>query len=627
MSNQRDHPLPRSRPDGDGVRRLIAIARPAAALVALIVGIMAPAWALMALIVAGTPVVWRTVVGALRGHFAADLVASMAIVGAAALNEPIAGLVVVLMQTGGEALEHWAEGRASAAVRALEEAAPRTAHRIVNEAVADAVDVPVNEVQVGDLLLVRPGELVPCDAVVVSGTTHVDTSRITGEPAPRRVSPGDALRSGFANGMNPLTIRAIARAEESQYARIVQLVRTAQASKAPVQRMADRYAVWFTPLTIVVCLVTWFVSKDPVRVLAVLVVATPCPLILAAPIAVIGGLNRLARRHVIVRDGTALETLSLVDLAVFDKTGTLTLGRPAVSELLVAEGWDRDEVLALASSVEQGSGHLLAATLVEFAKSNSVSLLAASAVVESAGAGVAGRVGGRRVMVGSRSFVAGEIGEERTAPADALAPGDGLQAIVAVECEVAGVVIYADRVRAEARDALSQLAELGLERSIVLSGDRGEAVAAFAREAGVTEARGDLLPEGKVSAISELMATGHRVVMIGDGTNDAPALSAANVGIAMGSGGGGIATEAADVVLLRDDLRGVPQSISIARRTMRITRQSIWAGVGMSGVAMLFAAMGYITPVIGALIQEGIDLAVILNALRASRAPRGVTPP
>lgn len=597
------------------------------ALFALVVGIAARDLALPALIVAGTPVVWRTVVGALRGQFAADLVASMAIVGAAVLNEPIAGLVVVLMQTGGEALEHWAEGRASAAVRALEEAAPRTAHRLVDADSAEVEDIPVNDVAVGDLLLVRPGELVPCDSVVVTGSTQVDTSRITGEPTPRRVDAGHDLRSGFANGMNPLVVRTTARAEESQYARIVQLVRTAQESKAPVQRMADRYAVWFTPLTIAVCVMTWLVSRDPVRVLAVLVVATPCPLILAAPIAVIGGLNRLAQRYVIVRNGTALESLALVDLAVFDKTGTLTLGRPSVSDLILLDGRDPTDVATAAASVEHGSGHLLATTLVEFARSRGVPLIVPTDVVESAGAGVEGLVDGRRVMVGSRSFIAGKLGELRTSVADDLAPGDGLQALVAIDDEVAGVVVYADRVRDETPEALVQLDRLGLGRSIVLSGDRENAVAAFAREAGIAEARGDLLPEGKVAAVRELMAAGNRVVMVGDGTNDAPALSAADVGIAMGSGGGGIATEAADVVLLRDDLRGVPQAISIARRTMRITRQSIWAGIGMSGIAMLFAAAGYITPVLGALIQEAIDLAVIMNALRASRVPRGAESP
>ena len=608
-------------------KRLLAVTLPLMALAALIVGIVARDLALPALIVAGAPVVWRTAVGVLRGQFAADLVASMAIIGAAVLNEPIAGLVVVLMQTGGEALEHWAEGRASAAVRALEEAAPRTAHRLVSAATAEVEDVPVNDVRVGDLLLVRPGEVIPCDSIVVRGTTQVDTSRITGEPTPRRVAPGDALRSGFANGMNPLVVKATALAEESQYARIVQLVRTAQESKAPVQRMADRYAVWFTPLTVAVCIITWLASGDAIRVLAVLVVATPCPLILAAPIGVIGGLNRLAQRFVIVRNGSALEMLALVDLAVFDKTGTLTLGRPSVSELIVAEGHDERVVTAAAASVEQASGHLLATTLVQYARDRHVPLVAPNDVVESAGAGIEGWVHGRHVMVGSRSYIVERLGEGHAAFADSMAPGDGLQALVAMDGEVVGIVVYADRVRNETPEALAQLARLGLGRSMVLSGDRPEAVAAFAREAGVAEARGDLLPEGKVVAVKELMAEGNRIVMVGDGTNDAPALTVADVGIAMGSGGGGIATEAADVVLLRDDLRGVPQAISVARRTMRITRQSIWAGIGMSGVAMLFAAMGYITPIVGALIQEGIDLAVILNALRTSAGRRGQATP
>src|SRR5690606_6047608 len=325
-----------------------------------------------------------------------------------------------------------------------------------------------------------------------------------------------------------------ARAAESQYARIVQLVRTAQASKAPIQRMADRYAVWFTPLTILVCIATWYFSRDPVRVLAVLVVATPCPLILAAPIAVIGGINRLARRQVIVRHGSALEQLAAVDAAVFDKTGTLTLGRPRVSIVRAADGWTADGVLALAGAVEIGSGHQLAASLVEHALASGITLPPAEDIVEESGRGVKGRVDGRVIYVGSRGYVEDRMGGPATVAAvDSLSGNDGLEAVVGVDDEVAGVVEFADAARAHAGDAVDALRALGIERTMVLSGDRLAVVSALAASVGVTEVRGDLLPEDKVNAVGELMKEGYRVLMVGDGTNDAPALSAATVGIAV----------------------------------------------------------------------------------------------
>ncbi len=319
----------------------------------------------LGLVATGLPIVLRTARGVVAGRFAADVVAALSIGTALILSQPFAGLVIVLMQSGGEALERYAAGRASAAVRALEEAAPRWAHRITERGVEE---VPAESIAVGDMLLVRPGDLVPCNAVVVEGRSHVDTSRLTGEPMPVRTESGVRLLSGSANGEGPLTVRTTAISRESQYARIVDLVRSAQASKAPLQRLADRYAVWFTPLTLVVCAIAYLVSGDPVRVLAVLVVATPCPLILAAPVAIIGGINRAARRQIIVRHGGALEQLAGVTVAVFDKTGTLTIGQPRVRRIVPAAGCDAASVLRSAAAVEHGSGHLLARTVGEAAR-------------------------------------------------------------------------------------------------------------------------------------------------------------------------------------------------------------------------------------------------------------------
>ncbi len=575
------------------------------------------------LVLLGAPVVWRTLTGAMRGQFAADLVASLAIVAAVILNDPLPGLIVVLMQTGGESLDAYAGRRASDAVRALEEAAPRRARRIDGDRVTD---ITVEEILVDDTLLVRPGELVPCDAEVVQGRSHVDTSPLTGEPMPHLAEAGTLLLSGSINGESPLTVRAMRPASESQYARIVQLVRSAQESKSPAQRLADRYAVWFTPITLVVCAIAYLLSGDATRVLAVLVVATPCPLILATPVAVIGGINRAARRLIVLRTGTALEQVGEIDTIIFDKTGTVTLGTPHVSNVCVLGEFDEPELLRLAGAVEHGSGHLLARSLVEHAQSVGLALPPASQVHEAPGQGVRGMVDGRMVHVGALTWLGREAGVSATAYDACVGRKAELRAFIAVDGEPAGVVSYADRTRDGMPQLISELRELGVRRIMLLSGDDPRNVAATAAELGISEAEGALLPEDKAATVKSLVDGGAKVAMVGDGTNDAPALAAATVGIAMAGHGGGITAEAADVVLLVDDPRQVADLIHISRRTLRIARESIWVGLGLSGGAMIFAAAGLIPPVMGALLQEVIDVAVIVNALRASSdgRPRNV---
>ncbi len=559
--------------------------------------------------------VWTTARGVLAGRFAADLVATLAIIGAAALGQPMPGLVVVLMQTGGEALERYAEGRASSAVRELEAAAPRQAHRL--DSAGRTVDVPASAVRPGDLLLVRPGELIPADGVVEAGRSDVNAARLTGEPMPVPAAPGTALLSGAINGEGPLTLRATALAAESEYARIVELVRSAQASKAPLQRAADRYAVWFTPVTLAVCAVAWLASGDPSRVLAVLVVATPCPLILAAPVAIVGGINRAARRSIIFRHGPALEQIGAATVVVFDKTGTMTVGRPEVATVLPAAPFDGRELLRLAGAVEHGSGHLLARTL-HAAAARAGPLPVASALIEAAGAGVTGTVEGHEVTVGGWSYVTGRQ-PGAAATLGALRPRPhGLRAYVTVDGAAAGIVEYADAIRPGAAELVTELHQAGVRRVLLLSGDAPENVAHVAGLVGIDEARGGLLPQDKATIVAELVKAGETVVMVGDGVNDAPALTAATVGVALPSGGGGIAAEAADAVLLLDDPRRLLDAVAISRRTLRIAKQSMTLGLALSGAAMIVAAAGYIAPAIGALLQEVIDIAAILNALRAS---------
>jgi heavy metal translocating P-type ATPase len=435
-------------------------------------------------------------------------------------------------------------------------------------------------------------------------------------------APGTRLLSGSINLDGPLTLRALAPSRESQYARIVELVRTAQGSKAPLQRLADRYAVWFTPFTLLACLATWLASGDPVRVLAVLVVATPCPLILATPVAIVSGINRAARTGIIFRHGSALEQLAAVSVAVFDKTGTLTLGRPRVAGVRPARGFTEHELLRLASGVEHGSGHLLARTLVDHAMAAGVDVPSARDVVEAPGEGVAGEVDGVAVAVGGWSYIVRGHPDAEPALQDVLgaAPGAGLRAYVAVDGRAAGVIEYADQVRPSAAELPQRLRRLGIHRVILLSGDDPANAAAVGREVDVDEVHGGLLPGEKVEFVQRLVREGERVLMVGDGTNDAPALTSATVGIALASGGGGITAEAADAVLLADDPSHVLDAIRISRRTLRLARQSIWVGLGLSGVAMVVAALGYLPPTAGALLQEGIDVAVILNALRATVA-------
>lgn len=576
-----------------------------------------------ALILLGAPVALRTLRGMLRGEFAADVVAMLAIVTAIALRQPVAGLVIVLMQTGGELLEHYAEGRASAAVRELEAAAPRIAHRLRSADAHDVEDVPAEAVAVGDTILVRPGEMLPCDATVLDGSSSLDTSRVTGEPVPMRVGPGASVSSGVVNLQSPLRLRVTALSRESLYARIVELVRSAQAEKSPIQRLADRWAVWFTPVTLAACAVAWWLSGDVHRVLAVLVVATPCPLIIATPVAVIGGINRAARRSIVVRNGSALELLSRVDTVVFDKTGTLTIGRPAVARVESLRGPDANELLRLGAAIEVGSGHLLARSTVAEARERGLTIPRASEITEYPGRGVSGVVDGQRITVGERSIVT----ERHPSLATAIAAyhdgqAGGLRAFVAVGDDALGVVHYADRLRPGLERFGARLAARGLSRVLLLSGDHADNVAKIAREVGIAEARGDQLPQDKVEAVRALEREGRRVLMVGDGTNDAPALAAATVGIALAAHGGGISAEAAGVVLLADDVLRVEEAVAIGQRTVRIARQSIAAGLALSGIGMVIAALGYLPPTAGALVQEAIDIAVIVNALRAAGAER-----
>jgi len=551
---------------------------------------------LVTLLVGGVPLVLQTLRSILRGRFAADVVAMLAIVTALVLGQYFAGVVIVLMQSGGEALEAYAMGRASRSLEALLARAPKVAHALRG---GEIVDVPVETVRVGELLAIKPGDLVPVDAEVTEGTSSVDQSALTGEPLPIRAVAGTSLMSGSVNLDGALRVRALRPSQQSQYQQIVRLVEQARQEKPPIQRLADRFAIWFTPLTLAMCGIAYLVTGSPTSVLAVLVVATPCPLILATPVAVIAGISRAADLGVIVKNGMAIEQLGRARAVVFDKTGTLTLGQPSVAHVEASDGVPSDDVLRLAAAVEQLSSHHLGRAVAEAGRARYTRLASVTDFAEAPGRGVSGRVEEHTVCVGSIGFLRG-----CGIVADAV--GDGTVAYVAIDGRVAGSIEFADRLRHQVPALMQRLAVLGVADTVMLTGDREAPAEAIAAQAGIRTVRANLLPADKVAA----------VLMVGDGINDAPALAAATVGVAMGAHGTAVSAEAADVVLLVDDIARVGDAMVISRRMRRIALQSIGVGLGVSFALMIVASFGHITPAVGAVTQEALDAAVILNALR-----------
>ena len=563
---------------------------------------------LVTLLAGGAPLVARTVWGMLRGRFAADVVAMLAIVGAVVFREYFAGAVIVLMQSGGEALETYAMHRATASLAALLARAPKVAHRLDGDRFED---VPVDAVRPGDLLVVKPGDLVPVDGEVASGTSAVDQSALTGEPLPIRALPGTALMSGSINLEGALTLRATRVSAQSQYQLIIEMVARARREEPPIQRIADRFAVWFTPVTLAMCGVAYLVTHNPTSVLAVLVVATPCPLILAAPVAVIAAISRAAAQGIIVKTGAAIEQVGRAHVVVFDKTGTLTLGRPLVESVSTSNGHSSDEILRLSAAIEQLSAHHLGRAVAEAGRRRGLEVPPAEAVQETPGLGVAGRVEGRAVEVGSAAYLA-----SRGIPVTDGA-ADRTTAFVAIDGRLAGAIIFADRLRHQVPALMQRLAHLGVTDTVMLTGDRAASAEAIAAQAGIRTVRANLLPAHKVTAVHELKRRHGGVVMVGDGINDAPALAAATVGVAMGEHSPAASAEAADIVLLVDDISRVGDAFAISQRMRRIILQSIGIGLGVSGALMVVASLGHIPPSAGALLQEGLDVAIILNALRA----------
>lgn len=569
--------------------------------------------------VATIPVVVALAISILRdfwiGRFGVDAIALVSMSAALLLGQPLAAVVVAIMYAGGTVLEDFARGRAERNLKALTDRAPRVAHR---KSVQSTDTISVDQVAVGEELLVRAGELLPVDGILLDASASLDESAVTGEPLPVRRSAGDTLRSGTLNAGEPFSMRASALAEQSTYAAIVRMVAAAQTAKAPFIRMADRFALFLLPATLLVSGAAWYASGDPIRALAVLVVATPCPLILAAPVAFIGGVSRAARIGILMKGSAALEALAQARTAIFDKTGTLTIGGAELVEIDVAPGDEADPLLQSLASLEQASHHVLADSIIRAARGRHLMLSHPHGVREYRGAGLKGQVGKVSVLAGSRTLVlAGRPLPRWTLCSEERYRNEPvLRVFVAFDGRLAGIFTFGDALRADARDALGILRSAGIERMVMLTGDDGAAAERVSKLLGLDAVIAGATPAKKVATVEAEKALAP-TMMVGDGINDAPALAAATVGIALGARGATASSAAADVVVLTDRLQPVAEAVWIARRTRTIALQSIIVGLALSGMAMAAAAMGQFTPVAGALLQEGIDVAVILNALRA----------
>jgi heavy metal translocating P-type ATPase len=628
-------------------------------------------WPLLVIVVYGcVRVAWDLLQQLRQREFGVDFIAALAIVGSLLLKEYLAGAIIVLMLSGGEALEAFALRRARTSLAALAQRAPRSAHLLDGDHLSE---ISADDVQVGMRLVVKPGEVIPVDSLVVKGSSNVSEADLTGEPLPVRKEPGAQVMSGSVNLDGLLQIQATRPAVESQYAQILRLMREAQEQKAPIHRLADRYSVGFTAVTLTVAGFAWLLSGDSMYALAVLVVATPCPLILATPIAIMSGINAAAHQGVILKSGAAIEQLGEAKVAVFDKTGTLTMGIPQLKTILRATdtALPTDDLLRLAASVEQFSAHILARAVVEAAQNQHLPLLLATDVQESFGKGVQGTVrlaapdqageldqleqaeqaeeedeqdwhgpvataptsstrsssqvssrvsSGVSVAVGNRTFmrqldiaIPQRLQDERAA---CVARGE-IGSFIAVDGQLVGLLILADLPRPELAQLSPALKQHGIEETILLTGDSQVVAERIGQLAQVDRVIAQCLPEDKVRAIRELVESKRGVLMVGDGINDAPALASASVGIAIGSGSVTAAASAADAVLVSTNMLRLVEVVRLGRWVMRVARQGIWVGMGLSGVAMLFAAFGFIDPAVGAVLQEGIDVIVILNALRA----------
>lgn len=559
--------------------------------------------------IAGAIVAFTMFIGMVKtlrsGKYGVDLLAILAVVATLAVGEYWAAMVILVMLTGGDALEDYAAKKANTELKALLDNSPRFAHLVTPSATQD---VPVNDVPVGSQIIVKPGELVPIDGTIIEGSGEFDESSLTGEARPVAKTVGDAVMSGSLNGDEAITLKVTKLAKDSQYQQLVKLVREAEQTPAHFVRLADRYAVPFTIAAILISLFAWWFSKDPRRFAEVLVVASPCPLILAAPVAMVSGMSRASRNGIVVKTGSVLEKLAGARTRAFDKTGTITNGHLTVAQILPAGTITKERLLHLAASAEQDSSHILARSLLAYANQHSISLAAATGLTEETGRGITAMIEDHQVKVGKRQFVA---------PQNQQAALNTTAIYVSVDGTYYGAIAFTDHVRPEAAETMTKLKAAGVANLMMLTGDQRAIALQVAKAVGITTVKADLLPQDKIAALQSIPQAEHPVFMVGDGVNDAPSLATADVGIAMGAHGSTAASETADVVILKDDLAKVAKAVNISQDTLRIAKQAVLIGIAICTVLMLIASTGVIPAFVGAMLQEVIDTVSILWALKA----------
>jgi heavy metal translocating P-type ATPase len=543
------------------------------------------------------------------GTYGIDILAITAIVTAVALGEAWAAIVVVLMLTGGEALEDYADRRARNELTNLLTNAPQVAHVLKSH--GKVLDVAVSKVAASDKLIIKSGEVVPVDAAILEGSASFDESSLTGESLPQVKDVGDQILSGSVNLDGAVTVKALHSAADSQYEQIIKLVRNASNSQAPFVRLADRYAVPFTVISFAIAGTVWAISGHAIRFLEVIIVATPCPLILAAPIAIISGMSRAAKSGIIIKNGSALERLAQAKTFAFDKTGTLTEGEPKVAEITSYGSHTKQEVLAAAASIEQNSSHILARAIVAKAVEDKVTVAKSKHAREIPGRGLSASYQGKIVIAGRFKLMEDE---NVTMPAKFSNKLSQTAMFVAIGGELAGVITFEDAIRPESKSTLARIKKLGIKHLLMVTGDNQAAADTIAKKLGITDIIADALPADKLMAIEKL--THRPVVFVGDGVNDAPVLTASDVGIALGARGSTAASESADMVILPDNISYVGKALFIAQRTFEIARQSILVGIALSIVLMIVFSTGHFKPIYGAVLQEVVDIVVIFNALR-----------
>ncbi|MFT8488296.1 MAG: heavy metal translocating P-type ATPase [Oenococcus sicerae] len=542
-----------------------------------------------------------------NGKYGIDILAITAIVATLAVGEYWASLVVLIMLTGGDSLEDYASRQAGRELQSLLNNSPQTAHKIKDQAI---IDLAVSEIQVNDLILVKPGETVPVDGQIVAGQSTVDESSLTGESMAVSKNIDDALMSGSINGDTALKFKVTRLAQDSQYQRLVRLVKESERKPANFVRLADQYALPFTLIAYLIGGLSWYLSKDPVRFAEVLVVASPCPLILAAPVALVAGMSRSSRAGIVVKNGTTIEKLAKAQSAAFDKTGTITAGSLVVDQITVDNSqMTAKQLLQLAASAEQDSSHILARSLQAAVKKDEIDLLSVSNLSETTGQGIRAIVDGKTISAGKAAFVKHTETGSRNQTA----------IFVAVNDQYAGMITFKDALRPETEQTLKKLKTLGLKRLIMLTGDQAGVAEKIASQIDIDEVHAQCLPEDKIRLLKTIPSKLHPIIMVGDGVNDAPALAAADIGIAMGAHGSTAASESADAVILKDDLYRVAQAVKISQETMAIARQSVWIGISICVFLMLLASTGLIPALLGAALQEVVDSVSILSSLRARK--------